>query len=64
MSGWMGGWLGVDKKGSLDFLTFKYKTKMCYFQIYPDELATAIKSKVISKLNLKTNQWGGKQLKN
>ena len=53
MGGWVGGWVVIfwvlwffSKSGIIT-------SKMCWFQIWPQKLSTAIRSKVMSNLSLK-----------
>ena len=53
LSGWVGGWVVIfwvlwffSKSGIIT-------SKMCWFQIWPQKLSTAIRSKVMSNLSLK-----------
>ena len=72
LSGWVGGWVGGWVVIFL-VLWFSSKSgiitsKMCWFQIWPQKLSTAIRSKVMSNLSLKIWNFkadfrGGNQLK-
>ena len=57
LSEWMVGWVGDDQKCPPNFSNARIViSKMCLFQIRPQQLSTAVWSKVISKLNLKFEQ--------
>ena len=58
LSAWVGGWIGewwVLIKTVLRFFSFSgiLTSKICWLQIWPQKLSTAMRSKVMSNLNLK-----------
>ena len=54
LSGWMGGWVAGDFFGPLiSSKSSVIRSKMCWFQIWPQKLSKGIRSNVMRNLSLK-----------